>query len=389
MAFSITDLVKSLSKEEIKATLLGILETLELPVASWGKGAVIRTLVTLFSTAVSPLTAIQAAIASSGFLDWAEGDMLSLLAEQVYGVTRPTGTFAPGFLTLNNAQGGNYPQDPRTFTIYNPATKKRYWNTAAFTLGPLETGLVIPIVAIDVGSSSTSAAGTITALETTLLGVTCTNAAAVIGTDAMSDPELRELCRLQIAMASPNGPADAYDFVCRNSLLNGGVVVNRTRPKPDSDTGAWTTYVAGPSGAIGAPDIALLQNAVDRLCTPMGFDMTVVSATPVTLAVSGFVYVYTKQNVDSDALEAAAEAALTAYVPTLPIGGDHVLGVGAVYVNALEAVAKGAIPTGHASAPAFLSTLTVPSSNFAVDEDEVVMPGVMSITAIQVNQVVA
>lgn len=90
------------------------------------------------------------------------------------------------------------------------------------------------------GSGSTSNAGAIDTLQTTLIGVTCSNAGALVGDDAETDTELRLRCRSKLASLSPNGPAAAYDFVARSSALNGGVTVTRTQVEADSDTGSLT-----------------------------------------------------------------------------------------------------------------------------------------------------
>lgn len=381
---NLSDLIKSLTADEVKATILSILESLDFPVASWAKGAIIRTIIAAFSKVVSTFTELQVLVAKSGFLDYAEGDWLTLLAEQVYNVTRNPATQATGFLTLNNSAGGDYPYAAQALRFYNPATGKLYRNTGAFHLHPLETGLVIPIEAVELGADSTSAAGTITALETTLIGVTCSNAAEVVGFNAESDPDLRLRCRLKLGSLSPNGAADAYDFVARSTDLNGGVTVTRTRPVLDSDTGQATLYIAGPSGAIGAPDVALVQDAVDRICTPLGFDCTVVSASNLVLNVTQTVYVYTSLGLTNAEVQAAVQAQLTAWIPTIPVGGYRPTGTGVVDLDKIKAEILATKTDAGTDLGIFRILASIPNINTPVDESEVVVPGAIFISVIQV-----
>lgn len=375
------NLIRALSVDEVKASMLSALETLGFPVASWAKGAVIRTIVAAFSATLAPFTTIQVEVAKSGFLDWAEADWLSLLAEQVYGVERNPAEFAVGTVTLDNAGGGLFTFATGAARFYNPTTGKVYRNTAAFTLDPLETGLEVPIEAIEVGSASTSEAGAIDSCETTMLGVTIANVSAVTGSDAETDADLRVRCRLSIAAMSPNGPADAYDYVARSSDLNGGAAVTRTNGVFDSDVGVLTLYVAGPAGAVGAPDVALVQDAVDRLCTPTGFDCVVESATDVPIAVTATLFFYSSAAADLADAEARAEAAIIAHIQTVKLGGELFLPtVGMFSRTNLATAIKAAVPE------AFGLTISAPASDLTVlDEDEVVTAGTITITCTQVD----
>lgn len=377
----LTDLIRALSVDEVKTSMLSALESLGFPIASWAKGAVIRTIVAAFSATLAPFTTIQVEVAKSGFLDWAEGDWLSLLAEQVYSVTRNSAEFAVGAVTLDNAGGGLFTFAVGAARFYNPTTGKVYRNTEAFTLDPLETGLEVAIEAIEIGSASTSEAGAIDSCETTMLGVTISNASVVVGYDEETDADLRDRCRLSIAAVSPNGPADAYDYVAKSSELNGGVTVTRTNGVFDSDLGLLTLYIAGPAGAIGGPDVALVQDAIDRLCVPTGFDCTLVSATAVPVAVTATLFFYTSAGADLVEAETKAEDAITAYLQTVRVGGELFLPtVGMLSRLNIAAAIRAAVPE------AFGVTIAAPATDLTVlNEDEVVTAGTLTITCTQVD----
>lgn len=370
----LTDLVKTLSVEELKKTLLNLLTTLGFPVTSWHKGAVYRTLVALFANALQPFVDVQVSIAKSGFLDWAEGDMLVLLADQVYGVTATPASFAVGKVTLNNSAGGSFHWEIGELRVYNPTTKKTYRNVAVVDLAPLETGLEVDIEALEIGTASSSNGGEITALETVAPGVTCTNAVAVVGFDRETEPSIRLRCRLQIAAVSPNGAADAYDYVARTVELNGGVVGVRTNGVFDSDVGDITLYVAGPSGALSGPDVTKIQDAIRKICQPICIDCTVVSATNLVVNVTAVAYVYASQNITSGEGSTILEAHVTNWLSSLNLGGDKVPPDGGkLYVQALSGEVQRPIDTVTA-------TVSLPAANLDVAPNEVVVPGTISIT---------
>lgn len=375
---SLTDLVKSLTVEQIKATLLANLTTLGFPVASWHKGAAYRTIVALFATTLQPFVDVQVSIAKSGFLDWAEGDMLVIVADQVYTVTATPASFAVGKLTLNNAAGGTFSWAPGEFRAYNPTTSKTYTNTATVNLASLQMGLEIDIEATEIGSASSSDAAEITALETVAPGVTCSNASAVVGFDKESDPSIRLRCRLQIASVSPNGPADAYDYVARSFDLNGGVAGVRTHGVFDSDTGEVLLYVAGPSGALSGPDVALIQAAIDRLAVPTGFDCTVISATNVVLNVAATAYIYASLNLTSGEAEAQIVTSVTNWILALPVGGDRIPPAGGTfYVDALKGEIQRPLDTVTA-------TVATPAADVSVAANEVLVPGTIAVSVVVV-----
>lgn len=377
-------LMKKLTVDELKSTAFSVLTTLGFPVTSWQAVAVIRTLVVLFCRLLAPFTDAMVLVTASGFLDYAKGVMLEVLAEQVYGVTKLKATFATGSLTLNNSGGGSYVFQPFQGRFLNSTTKKLYTNTTLQTLNPLQTGLTFPIHALEVGSASTSAAGTITTVEPALLGVTCTNATAVIGIDDETDPNLRARCRAKLGSLSPNGPAAAYEYIAKTFELNGGVVVTRTLAIEDSDTGDVTLYIAGPTGPISAPDVAKVQDAINRLAVPLCIDCEVLSAVAYVLSVTSTVYVYTTANLTNAEVQTLASNQLTSYVPTIPIGGNKIPPTAGVHVNALEGELKAAGSTEDQRGPIYQAVVTLPAVDPVLAQNEVVTLGVVTTNVVQV-----
>jgi hypothetical protein len=386
MTVAFTDLVKTYTVAQLEQTAHTALSLLGFPVASWQKGSVIRTLVRLFAELLKPVVDTMALIARSGFLDWAEGIWLDLVAEQVYLVTRIPATFASGEIKLDNSAGGLYTYAAGQFRVYNPATKKTYKNVANFTLNPLEVDKYVAVTAEFAGSGGSSAAGTITAFETPLVGVTVTNPVAFIGVDAELDPSLRLRCRLKLSSLSPNGAKGAYEYIARTPELNGGVIVTRAREVAESSLGQSTLYVAGPNGALTGPEVALIQDAINRLAVPTGYDCIVTNTTNKPMGVTSTVYVYGTLGLEDAAIQAAVLETLTAWVPTIPIGGDYTTpGAGRVFVNTIEAQIQSSKTDAAAGLQIHRVVLTLPASDFVVAANEVVTLLSVATTVTQVT----
>ncbi len=379
---SVKDLIKGATAAQVKATIENILKTLEFPVLSWAPGRVARTIVDLFSRTVAPWTDLMALFAASGFLDFATNDWLTVGAEQVYNVQREPATFATGFVVLTNSEGGEYPFAIGELIVVNPTTNKQYRNTVAFTLLATSTSDPIAIEAVEIGSASSCAADTITELETTITGVTVNNDDAVEGDDAESDESLRLRCRLKLGALSPNGPADAYEYVARTQTLNGGVDVTRTRVVKDSNTGDVTCYVAGPSGAIG--DVSTIQTAFDLYSTPLCIDAEVQSAVNQSQTFAMTIYLRSAENVPSADAQTLVQNGLPAWVKTLPIGGVDIGSGRKLFHDAIAAEASRLIFAEYGVKPISINVTTPGADVSYTDATRVVTAGSTTVTITQV-----
>lgn len=376
---ALSDLITALTAEQIETTTLSILQTIGFPVASWHKGGVYRTIFATIAKVLAPFTNLQVLITKSGFLDYSESPWLEFLAEEVYGVTPTPLSFATGPLTVDNNAGGDFHFEPRAFRIFNPVTKKVYVNRDAFDVAPNQLGVAITIDAVEGGAASSSDAGQITGIETPGNGLSVTNEEAVVGYDAESAASIRLRCRLKLASLSPDGAAAAHDYVARTFELNGGVVVTRTNGIWDSDVGEVTLYIAGPSGAISSPDVAKVQAAIDRLTTPTGIDVTVVSATNKVVNVTATVWFHSSLNMTSAAVKQAESDYVTSWIAGLDIGGEKIASDGKVFRVAVEGALQ-RVP----NVPVITATVADPAADIDIAPNEVPVPGFMTITAVQV-----
>lgn len=321
MALGIDDLLKPSTTDEIKAQIYQLLEGLGVSTTSWLAGAPTRTVIAVVSAVLSGFTNLAVTIARSGFLDTAEGGWLTLLALLVYNVTRVEATFATGEVTLDNTAGGVFSFGAGEVIFKNTATSKTYVNVAPFTLGALETGKVVAVVAQELGTDSNAAPGQIDALVTTLTGVTVTNALAVVGVDAELDPDLRQRCRDSLGALSPNGPRAAYEYVAKTPELNGGVAVTRVKRLTPPGDGTLTIVIAGPAGPVGGATVALVQTGIDEHATPEVVTATVADSVAKPFTRNVTLHVSAAAGLTTTDWQTLAKAALADYVAQLAIGG--------------------------------------------------------------------
>lgn len=352
---TLSDLLAPLSAAKVLAILLGLCAQLGLPVTNWKPDGVTMTILSIVAQVYAAFTQVIALAVGGGLLDYAVASWLTLLARNVYNVERLTASYAsaPQAMLLTNSGGGQYIIEPGdlSFSQTIGGVKVLYTNTSGGTLaaGP-GTTLTLDVRAVTAGTASNAAPGTITTLETTLLGVSCTNTVAVLGQDEETDALLRARCRAALGALSPNGPKAAYYFFATSAKL-AGVSCGVTRvkiPTPPGD-GSLTVYVATNSGgligtvgdlttALGVVDDDIQNNVVPEGVGPV----TVASATPHPVALVADVYVNVAGNQSTGDIQTAIDAAMGAYFSLLPIGGQT--SAGKVFLNALLGILERSNP---------------------------------------------
>lgn len=333
------------TKAEIYARGLALASALGLNVTSWAPGDPTRSLYHFVSEILEALEINVAGYVSSGFLDYATGDWLTLLADQVFGVERVEATYASTSVTLTNAGGGVYVIAEGDIVARNSATGKTYTNTSGGTLAGLGT-LTLDFTADEAGADSSSGATDIDELVNGPLGVTCSNATAAVGLDEEDDASLRTRCRAKLGTLSATGPRDAYDFVVQSSDLTGVTDITKSRTIADSTTGNVTVYVAGASGAVAAGSVTAAQAAVEEWAAPLCITPTVVNCANVTVPVTYQVWIYTSVGETTATIEAAIQTKLEELFAARPIGGDIIspATTGKLYQSLIAATIRAAYP---------------------------------------------
>lgn len=345
MSFSLEELTKPLTVDEVKTRIYDAIAAAGVDTTTWKPGAVVRTIIAGTSIALSAFSEMQAEIAKQGFLDLAEGPWLKLKAKHDYGVEANEGTFATGEVQLDNTAGGVYSVGVGEMTVQNSTSGKTYVNTEAFSIGALETGVLVDVRAVEIGTPSNAAPGEIDSFVTPLLGVTVTNPAAVVGSDAETDAQIRRRSRDKTGSLSPNGPADAYRFIAASAVRDDGTSIGATRVNPvPLGAGGVVVYVADASGTVdGDPndsstDLGIIQDDIAEQAEPLGITANVLSATAVGFNVTYEIWVSKSAGLTDSDIESAVSDALTEFYAAQPIGGTKLPGdsKGKVFVSAVR-----------------------------------------------------
>lgn len=377
MSVSLLTLLVQETKAAIYQRGLDICTSIGLPVTSWQAGDPVRSLLHLEAYTLEALEAMIVGYIKSGFLDYATGDWLKVLAEQVFGVTVPAATYATTTVVLtNSASGGLYPIIAGDLTFKNSVTGATYHNTTPTTvtnLSPSST-LSVTVVADVAGSAGSAGAGEIDTLVTARDGVTCTNALAAVGIDEHDEEVTRVTCREKLDFLSPDGARGAYSYVAKNADFGGTPAITRTRVYGDSTTGIVTVYLAGPSGGSSAADVALATTAIVTWATPLCITPVIAAATNVTVPVTYSLWLYKSCGKTVTEVRASVLAALQAMFATVPIGGDVVAPAttGKLYQSDIAATIIRAIPEG------FRVSVSAPSGDTSLTNGQVAVLGTVT-----------
>jgi phage-related baseplate assembly protein len=183
--------------------------------------------------------------------------------------------------------------------------------------------------------------------------------------DQQSIECLRDQCGDTLGALSPNGPPDAYEYVCKNAALTGVTEINRATAIGDSDEGIVTVYVASADGAVSAESVAAAQTAVELWATPLCIRPFVESAVPLSVPVTAQIL---GDSIPAD-YAALINGALGELFLSLPIGG-------VVYRSRL-------IATIHSAVPQATNVILIsPALDVTPTADQVPIVGAVSVLAL-------
>ncbi len=290
MTISISALYSVETYERLLSRGLEIAAAIGLPVTTWRAGDPTKSLYQFLAEILANYSEQNAEYIKGGFLSVATGDWLKVLALEVYGVEAPEASYATPTVEIENEGGAYYEIDAGDLTFKASSTDKTYHNTDGGALAAGAT-LTLNLIADEPGADSSVADDEIDELVTTLLGVVVNGSTAATAVDEASTQEIRDLCLDTLGALSPSGPADAYEYVCKNSDLTGVFDITRAKTIDDSDEGEVTIYVASATGAVAGDSVTAAQNAVEEWATPLCITPTVTNGTAlpidVTLQIAG------------------------------------------------------------------------------------------------------
>ena len=313
---SFWDLIKAPTAEDITTSLLSIAQSVGLPTTTWHKLDPTLSIVKILSEWLAGWASTILLPITGGLLDFAEDAWLTLLAKNVYNVDRILERHATGKVQLTNTGAESLTLAPGDVIISSSASGKQYRSTSGGLLAAGAT-LVIDVIALEAGTASSAG---VAALDTVVSGqpsVSASNLTALLGADRQSDVALRALCRDSLAMLSPSGAKGAYAFVAKSSHRDDGTVIAINRVTVVATNGVVTTYVAGPSGAPIAADVAEIDDEIQTRVVPLGVTATTVAADELNVSIEYVAYT----TGDPVVAKSAIDAALANLIATYPIGG--------------------------------------------------------------------
>lgn len=347
---SINDLMTPATVAQIRANVIASLVPMGIPANQWRTSGSVSSMLASLAQQMSGYSTNAANFVAGLLLPYSTGNWLTALAYYFFGVTRIPATFPSGSLVLVNSGGGAFSGPsfaPGQVFFEDPTTGNTFTNATAINLGPVGSGnasQTITVTGTKQGSAASAGPGAITVIVTTMIGVSCTNPAAVVGVDAQSDPDLRNVCLQSRAAASVRGPGGAYAFYSRynldpgqllgsnglpvgaTALLNGSgqpVNINRVGVSPASHTGVVTVTLASPTGPVSGPDLTAATNNLFAFAYVSGTTLTVQSATPINYGPTLTVNAKALPGVTVTPILAAIETAIASYFANdIPVGGD-------------------------------------------------------------------
>jgi phage-related baseplate assembly protein len=339
---TLSEMFTPLDKDTVLASILDVAEVVGLPVSAWQSGSVVREILEVVAQKIADFTQTTSAIASGGLLDFAAGGWLTLLAISAFGQNRTPATFGTTTVNLTNISAVSYVIAAGDLHFLNSSTGKTYVNTTGGSLLLGGGTLTVTILADESGSSSNAVPGAINALVTPLLGVTMTNPTSLIANDEETDTALRIKCRASLAAASPNGPADAYNYFATAAVRSSdGSSVGVTRTKVVQTNGNVTVYIASAAGAVPgafdnpATDLGAVHALIQSKCVPTGITESTVSATELPVLVAATIYLKHGSTLDPSVAKQNILTQLQSYFKEAPIGGYDIGAGGKIYVDAI------------------------------------------------------
>ena len=359
------ELLKDKSKEDFFDELVQACIDEKLSTTAWQPGEPMRAVMVVVARVLAWLWSLVALPAlRAAFLDYAEGAWLTLYAWTFYNVKRKGAEFASRTLTVENRGAYAGPIAAGSVRIKNSVTGKTFTNTtgtsflAAWSGSGAYPTVDLAFTADEAGTASDTPSGYIeTQPITAPLGVyVLTNAAAMLGSDEETDPDLRVRCRASSGPLSPAGPVDAYRFVALSTTLPDGtpVSVNRVRVV---DVGACTlqVFLAGRSGptpgdmvTAGSPVFEVYQRLL-KTVLPTGMKLYVYPATAASATLAINVVVGIDSGTTAEEAQTAAYDAVAAFLSEVPIGGFrstplvNATDPGTLYVSEITAKASESI----------------------------------------------
>jgi hypothetical protein len=379
--------IREVTREEALASLLEILDSLDLTATAWQEGAVAPVATNIGADAREKLSAIAVFLRDYMHAETATGEALKRHSSGFYNIPFNPAVESQHLVTLE-CEDGEGPHllnvgdvvlshpDGHTFRLVEG-------NSVAFpyTLvgGTDKTFLFECEVAGSASNVGPGSGSTVTLeLVTTLSGVSVTaHELDRSGVDEESDARLKERDQLQWSLLTQY---ELIDDAVKALCLAASPTILRVGLDTTNPRGPYTfnVYIGGLDSTSSDEDVGLAQVALQRRVRGGASIVRVIAATEVALDLTGTVYY--SSSVAVAALQTAVEAALLDFIRAAPLGG-YVYTPGpsnVIALNDIEAVIRGVAVNGVN--PVRTVVLTSPTSNVAVPVYGLTVRGAWSLT---------
>lgn len=381
--------IVEVTHDEAKQDLLDLLDSVGFTATSWQEGSVPLAMVEIGAEIWSKLSGVAVFLKGMALNETAEGEGLTRFSASHYANTRRPSTTAQRKITLTcSATEGPHSIALGAVVLANSVTGKTVRNVAGLAVvypATLPSGGTLQLLfeAESGGSGHNLANGSYTSLVTTLAGVTVSeDLRDRDGTDEESDPLLKVRNSSKWALLTEfELIKDAVENIALNA--HAGIKIVGVDDNNPRGAGTFDVYLAGDTTTFlpGAQEIVDAQAAFDKRVfgpKPPAADARCLvkeaAAAPLDLAGSIF---YDGNFAQAD-VKAAVEAALIAFLKTIPLGGfDFSPGPAAtVPKNDIESVIKETTIGGQK--PVKTVQLTTPLADLSVASFSKVTQGTWS-----------
>jgi hypothetical protein len=361
---TLAQLLVPVGPEVIFEQELSIGSALGLPVTAWQAGGAGREILYINAQICSNFSYVMAeGPVAGGFLTYAKGGWLTLCAFETFDTTRIESSSATGKIRLNNDGVAPFVFGVGEVRVLNETAQKTYTNSTAGAVPAGGTLATTEFTADEPGTASNLTSGDTLSLVATVPGVTPEWLENLIGQDEETDPALVIRAREANAKASPNGPADAYQYYAKSSVRPDGSAIGVTRTNTVEGNGTVTLYLADADGALTSQDRGYVFDNVNMNVVPTGF--TLVIPDPSCVEVPIDLEPTIVPNPDASASHAETEdlmlTAVADYLSSIAIGGAKANSFQGVYHDTLITVMRNA-----AGSDVLSITLPVPAGNVAL-----------------------
>ena len=376
MPLSLTEVQTALDRDSVREVVLELLTDLEFPVEAWQEEAAARSIVEVGAALGAEMSKPVAALAKMVFTSTAEGEFLDAKMQSDFDEARVGAIAATFNVSLENSGGINHTPAIGQ-VILRSANGQTFTNTEAV---PVPGGVATPMA---FKADEPGAAGNITAqdleLTTPLAGVVAVfdGTFTTVGADAESDEIYRERGATKWATLR----AESIDAALISRIREAVPAIFSIGFDRDNPRGPGTTdvYLAGENATAGGGDVAAAQVVLDAHTFGNGSVSKLVKAIAApTLALPVAATVYVSGITSEDAV-VALNAAWTAFLATVPIGGFD-LSPGPENVIQLDQIVDALRFTGRRAL-----TLTAPTAAVSVPVNTKVLESTVAWTIVQVT----